>query len=99
MVLSGAATRGADTGELVRRGLEERMGVRVEALDFRGAAAMRDRISAGAELLDALAPAVGVVLRERVRLMLRTNLSTRPFYNERAVHVLLGMLAALSCSS
>lgn len=27
--------------------------------------------------------------------MLRTNLSTRPFYNERAVHVLLAALAAL----
>ncbi len=25
--------------------------------------------------------------------MLRTNLSTRPFYNERAVHLLLGLLA------
>jgi len=38
----------------------------VQALDFRGAAAIRDRINAGPELLDALAPAVGVVLRERV---------------------------------
>ena len=66
VLLSGAATRGADTGELARRGLEERLGVRVEALDFRRAAPMVDRISAGAELLDALAPAVGVVLRERV---------------------------------
>ena len=27
--------------------------------------------------------------------MLRTNLSTRPFYNERAVHLLLGVLAAI----
>jgi hypothetical protein len=27
--------------------------------------------------------------------VLRTNLSTRPFYNERAVHVLLGILAAI----
>ena len=25
--------------------------------------------------------------------MLRTNLSTRPFYNERAVHVALGLVA------
>jgi type IV pilus assembly protein PilM len=65
VLLSGAATRGADTGELVRRGLEERLGVRVEALDFRRSAPMLDRISVGAELLDALAPAVGVVLRER----------------------------------
>jgi type IV pilus assembly protein PilM len=66
VVLSGASVRGADAGERLRRGLEERMGARVEALDFRGTAPMRDRISAAAELLDALAPAVGVVLRERV---------------------------------
>ena len=66
IVLSGASARGADAGAHVRRNLEERMGVRVEALDFRGTAGMRDRIGAGADLLDALAPAVGVVLRERV---------------------------------
>ena len=64
VVLSGAP--GADAGERLRRSLEERLRVKVEALDFRGSAAMRDRISAGAELLDTLAPAVGVVLRERV---------------------------------
>ena len=65
VVLSGASARGGETGERVRRALEERMGVKVEPLDFRGTAAMRDRISAGPELLDALAPAVGVILRER----------------------------------
>jgi type IV pilus assembly protein PilM len=65
VVLSGASMHGADATERVRRGLEERMGVPVEPLDFRGAAAMRDRISAGPELLDTLAPAVGVVLRGR----------------------------------
>jgi type IV pilus assembly protein PilM len=66
VVLSGASGRGLDAGERVRRGLEERLGTRVEPLDFRGSAAVRDRIGAGAELLDTLAPAVGVVLRERV---------------------------------
>jgi type IV pilus assembly protein PilM len=66
VVLSGASARGADAGERARKGLEERLGVRVEPLDFRGGAAMVDRIAAGAELLDVLAPAVGVVLRERV---------------------------------
>ena len=66
VVLSGASTRGVENGERLRRSLEERMGAKVEALDFRGTAAMRDRISAAPELLDALAPAVGVVLRERV---------------------------------
>jgi type IV pilus assembly protein PilM len=66
LVVSGASARGAEVGERLRRGLEERMGVKVEALDFRSMAAMRDRISAGPELLDALAPAVGVILREQV---------------------------------
>lgn len=66
VVLSGASSRGADSGELVRRGLEERLGTRVEPLDFRSTAAISDRISAGADLLDTLAPAVGIVLRERV---------------------------------
>jgi len=73
VVLSGASARGGDApadaaerNARLRRSLEERMNVKVEALDFRGTAAMRDRISAGPELLDALAPAVGVVLREQV---------------------------------
>jgi type IV pilus assembly protein PilM len=66
VVLSGAAARGAAAGERVRRALEERMGVSVDSLDFRGTVALRDRVSATPELLDTLAPAVGVVLRERV---------------------------------
>jgi type IV pilus assembly protein PilM len=66
VVLSGVATRGVEVVDRLRRGLEERMNVKVESLDFRGTAAMRDRISAGPELLDALAPAVGVILREQV---------------------------------
>jgi type IV pilus assembly protein PilM len=66
VLLSGAYTRGADGGERARRGLEDRLGVKVEPLDFRGTAALRDRISANPELLDTLAPAVGVLLRERV---------------------------------
>ena len=66
VVLAGAALRGADEAELMRRRLEERLQSKVEALDFRGAVPMRDRIAAGPELLDALAPAIGVLLRERV---------------------------------
>ena len=41
VVLSGVATRGVEVGDRVRRGLEERMNVKVESLDFRGTAAMR----------------------------------------------------------
>jgi type IV pilus assembly protein PilM len=66
VLLSGAAARSADGGERARRALEERLGVRVEPLDFRGAATMVDRIGTSPELLDVLAPAVGVILRERV---------------------------------
>jgi type IV pilus assembly protein PilM len=66
VVLAGASIRGADAAERLRRELEERVGTRVDALDFRGAVGLRDRIAAGPELLDSLAPAIGVILRERV---------------------------------
>jgi hypothetical protein len=46
--------------------LEERIGARVEPIDFRAAVSMRDRIAAGPELLDGLAPSLGALLRERV---------------------------------
>jgi type IV pilus assembly protein PilM len=47
------------------RGLADRIGDRVEALDVRGAAGLADRIAPAAELLNALAAPVGLVLRER----------------------------------
>lgn len=53
---------GADS---VRRGLEERLGLGVESVDPRGAAALPDRINASPELLDLLAPLVGLLLRDR----------------------------------
>ena len=66
VVLAGATSRGAEQAERLRRHLEERVGTRVEPVDFRGVVSMRDRITAAPELLDMLAPAVGAVLRERV---------------------------------
>jgi len=66
VVLAGASSRGVVEGERLRRDLEERVGRPVESLDFRGAVTLRDRIAAGPELLDSLAPAVGVILREQV---------------------------------
>jgi len=65
VVLAGASVIGAAEADRLRRVLEERVGVSVETLDFRGAVALRDRIAAGPELLDALAPSLGVLLRER----------------------------------
>ena len=53
---------GADS---IRRGLEERLRVNVEPVDPRGAAGLQDRIGASPELLDVLAPLVGMLLRER----------------------------------
>ena len=65
VVLAGASMAGADQAERLRRGIEQRVGGRVELVDVRAAATMRDRIGASASLLDALAAPVGVLLRER----------------------------------
>ena len=64
-VLIAGAARLPGGADSVRRGLEERLRISVEAVDPREAAALTDRISASAELLDVLAPLVGVLLRER----------------------------------
>jgi hypothetical protein len=66
VIVAGASLRGHDQAEWVRRSVEDRLGTRIETLDFRPAVPMRDRIGAGPELLDALAPALGALLRERV---------------------------------
>jgi type IV pilus assembly protein PilM len=65
VILTGAASAGGGAGEIARASLEARLGLRVESLDFRQTVALRDRINASADLLDALAPALGVLLRER----------------------------------
>jgi hypothetical protein len=51
--------------DAIRTGIEERLHVQVEPVDPRGVAALRDRITASPELLDALAPLVGILVRER----------------------------------
>jgi hypothetical protein len=65
-VLAGASVNGADEAERFRRVIEERIGMIVEPIDFRPAAELRDRITVSPDLLDMLAPAVGVLLRDRV---------------------------------
>jgi hypothetical protein len=55
---------GAGSDEL-RRTLEQRLSARVDQVDPRQAANLTDRISASPELLDALAPLVGLMVRER----------------------------------
>jgi type IV pilus assembly protein PilM len=66
VIVSGAALRGTEQADWIRRSVEDRLGSRVESLDFTSVVPIRDRISAGAELLDVLAPSLGVLLRERV---------------------------------
>ena len=72
---AGAAAAASATGERrsqtpeeidqVRRSLEERIKMPVDTLDPRGAAQLTDRIAAAPALLDALAPLVGLLLRDR----------------------------------
>ena len=65
VILSGISVLGIDAAERLRRTLEDRIQVNVEPIDFRGGAQLRDRIAAGPDVLDMLAPAVGILLRER----------------------------------
>jgi type IV pilus assembly protein PilM len=58
---------GSDGGDALRRALEDRLRVGVERIDPRHAASLRDRVSASAELLDAIAAPVGLIVRETAR--------------------------------
>lgn len=64
-VLIAGAARLPGGAEHVRKGLEERLQKSVEAVDPRTTAALQDRIGASAELLDVLAPLVGLLMRDR----------------------------------
>lgn len=67
VILAGAADAGAEHGDVgaMRRSLEERLRTSVETIGQRISVALTDRISAAPALLDALAPLVGLLLRER----------------------------------
>jgi type IV pilus assembly protein PilM len=68
VLLGGGEPAGATRDEsvaTVRQQLEQRLRVRVDAIDPRPAVVMADRIAVHGGLLDALAPAVGLLLRER----------------------------------
>ena len=64
VILTGESAAG-ESSDQVRLQVEERLGVRVERLDVRSAVTLRDRIAVSGELLDTLAPASGVLLRDR----------------------------------
>ena len=64
LVLAGGSNFDPALADLGRRQIEERLGVKAESLDVRKGVTLRDRIAAGPDVLDALAPAVGVLLRD-----------------------------------
>ena len=61
----GGSGRVAGAVESARRSLEERLGVSVESIDPTRTAALTDRISVTSDLMDVLAPLVGMMLRSR----------------------------------
>jgi type IV pilus assembly protein PilM len=68
VVLAGGgspASQGGQDADYLRRALEQRLGIKVDTVDPRSAATLMDRITANTELLDALAPLVGLLARER----------------------------------
>jgi type IV pilus assembly protein PilM len=68
VVLAGGgspAAQGGQDADYLRRALEQRLGTKVDAVDPRHAATLTDRITANSELLDTLAPLVGLLARER----------------------------------
>jgi len=64
-VFLGGSGRVAGSVEAARRSLEERLGASVESIDPTRTAALTDRISVTPDLMDVLAPLVGMMLRTR----------------------------------
>lgn len=64
-VLLGGTGRVVGAVDVARISLEERLGVSVEAIDPTHVATLTDRIAASPDLMDALAPLVGMLLRTR----------------------------------
>jgi len=62
---TGSSASGTTDAEYLRRALEQRLSARVDHVDPRRAASLTDRIDAQGDLLDALAPLVGLLARDR----------------------------------
>ena len=67
VILAGAAATGAQAAEIdeLRRSLEDRLRTAVELINPLTGVTLTDRITAAPALLDALAPLVGLLLRDR----------------------------------
>ena len=63
VLLAGGERAGSDGG-VMQRAVADRLGTRVERIDFAGLATLADRISASSALVDDLAPLVGILSRE-----------------------------------
>ena len=66
-VMVGGLGRGSGAVELVRRSIEDRLGVSVEAVNPTAVAQLTDRIDASPEVMDRLGPLVGISKRGRAR--------------------------------
>jgi hypothetical protein len=64
-VFLGGSGRIPGSVEAARRSLEERLGVSVESIDPTRTAVLTDRISVTPDLMDVLAPLVGMMVRTR----------------------------------
>jgi hypothetical protein len=62
---SSLASRQAADVEALRRSLEDRLGTDIDPVDPRKAATLNDRTGGSPALLDALAPLVGLLARDR----------------------------------
>jgi hypothetical protein len=65
VIVSGFGSEPADLTERTKRQIQDRLGVTVQPLDVTRGLTLRDRIAASPALLDVLAPAVGILLRDR----------------------------------
>jgi type IV pilus assembly protein PilM len=66
VMVSGFGAEASDTSDRMKRQIEERLGVKADAIDVTRGLTLRDRITTSPALLDALAPAAGVLLRDRI---------------------------------
>jgi type IV pilus assembly protein PilM len=66
VIASGFGTASSEDAQRMKRQIEERLGMPVETLDVTGGLTLRDRITSSPSLLDALAPAAGILLRDRL---------------------------------
>jgi type IV pilus assembly protein PilM len=62
-VLLGGRGEAPGDEDVARRSLQERLGVKVDAIDTAAPASMSDRLTASPDTLDMLAPLVGILLR------------------------------------